>query len=141
MPLAIYPAMQRSYIFNRLVDDSFPPMQSEKMAHHIPKLDATFAALADPTRRAILTRLLDGDLPVGTLAEPFDLTLAAVSKHLQILMRANLVTTQKRGREKWCSLNPDAIAPAAQWIEAFGAWGSEDFDRMEAAIAPLLGTA
>lgn len=101
-------------------------------------LDAAFAALADPTRRAILTRLLDGDLPVGTLAEPFDLTLAAVSKHLQILMRAQLVTTEKRGREKWCALNPDAIAPAAQWIEAFGAWGDDDINRMEIALAPLL---
>lgn len=101
-------------------------------------LDATFAALADPTRRAILTRLLDGDLPVGALAEPFDLTLAAVSKHLQILARAGLVTTEKRGREKWCALNPDAISPAARWIEAFGAWGDQDFDLLEAALAPLL---
>ncbi len=109
------------------------------MSPRAASLDATFAALADPTRRAILNRLLHGDLPVGTLAEPFDLTLAAVSKHLQILMRAGLVTTEKRGREKWCALNPDAIAPAAQWMEAFGAWGADDYDRLEVALSPLLG--
>ncbi len=98
-------------------------------------LDAIFAALADRTRRAILTRLLEGDLPVGQLAEPFDLTLAGVSKHLQILTRAGLVTTEKRGREKWCALNPDAVAAAAQWIEAFGAWEAAD---LEAALAPYI---
>ncbi|WP_316015922.1 metalloregulator ArsR/SmtB family transcription factor [Roseobacter sp. HKCCA0434] len=102
------------------------------------QLDAIFAALADRTRRALLTRLVDGDLPVGALAEPFDLTLAAISKHLQILARAGLVTTHRRGREKWCTLDPDGVARAARWIEAFGAWGADDFDRLEAALAPLL---
>lgn len=108
------------------------------MTQSMTRLDATFAALADPTRRAILTRLLEGDLPVGELAGPFALTLAGVSKHLQILARAGLITTQKHGREKWCALNPDAIAQAARWIEAFGAWGDDDYDRLEAALSPLL---
>ena len=108
------------------------------MDHSPARLDAIFAALADPTRRAILTRLLAGDLPVGALAEPFALTLAGVSKHLQILARAGLVTTRRQGREKWCALNPDAVAPAARWIEAFGAWGADDLDRIEHLLGPLL---
>ncbi|WP_108783781.1 ArsR/SmtB family transcription factor [Pontivivens insulae] len=101
-------------------------------------LDLVFAALADPTRRAILSRLLDHDLSVGEIAEPFDMSLAAISKHLQILTRAGLVTSERRGREKWCALNPDGIAAAGQWMGNFGSWTTDDLDRIEAALGPLL---
>lgn len=104
----------------------------------MPDLDLVFAALADRTRRSILTMLLEGDRPVGALAEPFEMSLAAVSKHLQILTRAGLITAERRGREKWCALNPDGIAAAGQWIGNFGGWTTEDLDRIEAALGPLF---
>lgn len=102
------------------------------------QLDITFAALADPTRRAILSRLLEGDAPVNTLAEPFEMSLAAVSKHLSILVRAGLIIQEKRGREKWCRLDPDTIAPAATWMESFGQIALTDLDALERFIADEL---
>lgn len=94
-------------------------------------LDATFAALADPTRRAIVTRLLEGDCTVGDLAAPFEMSLAAVSKHLAILTRAGLVSQRREGRAKWCRLEVTSLRPAALWMEAFGSFGSDDLDALE----------
>lgn len=99
------------------------------------QLDATFAALADPTRRAIVTRLLAGDCTVSELAAPFEMSLAAVSKHLAILTRAGVVTQRREGRTKWCRLETDSLRPAAIWMEAFGSFAAEDFDALEAALA------
>ena len=70
------------------------------------RLDLVFAALSDPTRRAILTLLLEDDMAVTDVAEPFEMSLAAISKHLQILTRAGLIEQEKRGRVKWCKLGP-----------------------------------
>jgi len=95
-------------------------------------LDATFSALADPTRRAIVARLLDGDMTVGALAEPFDLSLAAISKHLGILARAGLVTQRREGRAKYCRLEIASLRPAVIWMESFGHAAAEDFDALEA---------
>ncbi len=100
------------------------------------QLDATFAALADPTRRAIVARLLSGDCTVGDLAEPFEISLAAVSKHLAILTRAGLVIQTRAGRVKWCRLDIHSLRPAAVWMEAFGSFDAQDLEALET----LLGT-
>ncbi|MSU91330.1 metalloregulator ArsR/SmtB family transcription factor [Rhodobacteraceae bacterium 2CG4] len=98
-------------------------------------LDAVFAALADPTRRAIVTRLLAGDRTVSELAAPFEMSLAAVSKHLGILTRAGLVAQRREGRTKFCRLEIDSLRPAAVWMEAFGSFDAADLDTLEALFA------
>lgn len=102
-------------------------------------LDAVFAALADPTRRAILTALLDGPRTVGELADPLPMSLAAVSKHLQILTRAGLITQTRAGREKSCRLEPDGLRAAGIWMQGMGGFEPEDYDALERLVAGLLG--
>ncbi len=85
-----------------------------------PSLDTVFSALADPTRRAILTMLLEDDMAVTDVAEPFEMSLAAISKHLMILTKAGLISQEKRGRVKWCKLEPDALRGASVWMQGFG---------------------
>ncbi len=80
-------------------------------------LDATLTALADPTRRAILRRVSEGEARVTELAKPFDMSLAAVSKHIKILERANLVSRTKKGREHILTFNPAPLTAAVTWIE------------------------
>lgn len=94
-------------------------------------LDAVFAALADPTRRRILSMLLEDDMAVTDVAEPFEMSLAAISKHLTILTRAGLISQDKRGRVKWCKLEPDAMRAATVWIQGFGQFEPVDFDAFE----------
>ena len=94
-------------------------------------LDAIFAALADPTRRAILTMLLEDDMAVTDVAEPFAMSLAAISKHLSILAEAGLITQEKRGRVKWCKLEPRAMREATVWIQGFGQFEPVDLDAFE----------
>ena len=101
-------------------------------------LDAVFAALADPTRRAILTALLDGPRTVGDLAGPLPMTLAAVSKHLQVLTRAGLVTQARSGREKTCRLEPDGLRAAGIWMQGMGGFEPEDYDALEQLLAGVL---
>ncbi|RME18608.1 MAG: ArsR family transcriptional regulator [Alphaproteobacteria bacterium] len=95
------------------------------------KLDLVFSALADPTRRAILTMLLEDDMAVTDVAEPFDISLAAISKHLAILSRAGLISQERRGRVKWCKLEPEALRPASVWMQAFGQFDEIDLDAFE----------
>ncbi len=95
------------------------------------QLDATFSALADPTRRAIVARLLEGDCTVSDLAEPFEMSLAAVSKHISLLARAGLLEQRRDGRVKWCSLVVEAIRPASIWMAAFGGFSDADMDALE----------
>jgi DNA-binding transcriptional ArsR family regulator len=94
-------------------------------------LDAIFAALADPTRRAILTMLLEDDMAVTDVAEPFAMSLAAISKHLGILAEARLITREKRGRVIWCKLEPDALRAASVWMQGFGQFEPVDLDAFE----------
>ena len=101
-------------------------------------LDQIFAALADPTRRAILTMLLEDDMAVTDVAEPFAMSLAAVSKHLAILHDAGLIAQEKRGRVKWCKLNPDAMRAATVWIQGFGQFEPVDLDAFERFLAVEL---
>ncbi|WP_461307896.1 ArsR/SmtB family transcription factor [Albidovulum sp.] len=94
-------------------------------------LDAIFAALADPTRRAILTMLLEDDMAVTDVAEPFAMSLAAISKHLAVLAEAGLISQEKRGRVKWCKLEPEAMRAATVWIQGFGQFEPVDLDAFE----------
>lgn len=101
-------------------------------------LDATFAALADPTRRAILGMLLEDDMAVTDVAYPFAMSLAAISKHLSVLTAAKLITQEKRGRVKWCKLDPDAMREASIWMQGFGQMDPIDLDAFEAFLAQNL---
>ncbi|KUJ85172.1 ArsR family transcriptional regulator [Ruegeria marisrubri] len=94
-------------------------------------LDTIFAALADPTRRAILAMLLEDDMAVTDVAEPFEMSLAAISKHLTILTRAGLISQEKRGRVKWCKLEPDAMRAASVWMQGFGQFEPVNLDAFE----------
>lgn len=101
-------------------------------------LDAVFSALADPTRRAVLTALLDGPRTVGEIAAPLPMSLAAVSKHLQILMRAGLVSQERVGRERTCRLEPDGLRAAGIWMQGMGGFEPEDYDALERLIEGVL---
>lgn len=101
-------------------------------------LDHVFAALADPTRRAIMVMLLEDDMAVTDVAEPFDMSLAAISKHLTILSRARLIVQEKRGRVKWCKLDPDAMRAASIWMQGFGQFDALDLDGFERFLAAEL---
>ncbi len=95
------------------------------------RLDTVFAALADPTRRAILTMLLEDDMAVTDVAAPFEMSLAAISKHLGILAEAGLISREKRGRVIWCKLEPDALRGASVWMQGFGQFEPVDLDAFE----------
>lgn len=95
------------------------------------RLDLVFAALSDPTRRNILVMLLEDDLAVTDIAEPFEMSLTAISKHIGILVAAGLVTQEKRGRIKWCGLNPAAMKDASIWMESFGQFEAVNLDALE----------
>lgn len=94
-------------------------------------LDQVFAALADPTRRAILAMLLEDDMAVTDVAEPFEMSLAAISKHLGVLTAAGLISQEKRGRVKWCKLEPDALRNASVWMQGFGQFEPVNLDAFE----------
>lgn len=83
------------------------------------RLDLTFGALADPTRRAILARLAQGEATVGQLARPFDVSRPAVSKHLRVLERAGLVRREREGRYRRCALDAGPMRDAAEWVERY----------------------
>jgi DNA-binding transcriptional ArsR family regulator len=109
------------------------------MATATDRLDRTFAALADPTRRAILGRLSAGRASVTELAEPFDMTLPAVSKHLKVLERAGLVA---RGRERqWrpARLEAGPLKEVAEWTERYRRFWEESYDRLEEYLDELQG--
>jgi len=115
-------------IFNQLVDDLGALGHGQIMTD---ALDTVFSALADPTRRAILHMLLEDDMAVTDVAEPFDMSLAAISKHLAILTRAGLISQEKRGRVKWCKLEPDALRAASVWMQGFGQFEPVNLDAFE----------
>jgi DNA-binding transcriptional ArsR family regulator len=97
-------------------------------------LDHTFSALADPTRRAILARLAQGEATVGQLAEPFDISAPAISRHLKVLEEAALISNQRRGKHRACRLRPEALAGAAEWIDFQRRFWRGSFDRLEARL-------
>lgn len=104
-------------------------------------LSVTFAALADPTRRAILARLADGEATVLELAEPFDLSLPAVSKHLKVLQRAGLVSQGRRAQWRPCRLEPQPLKDVSVWIDQYRAAWEERLDNLDAYLRDLQGHA
>ena len=107
-----------------------PPVQVVTAAVE-QRLDATFAALADPTRRAIVARLAVGDATVNELAAPFDLSLPGISKHLKVLERCGLITRRRQAQFRPCHLERDALDAAADWIETNRRLWSERFDKLD----------
>jgi DNA-binding transcriptional ArsR family regulator len=101
------------------------------------RLDETFAALANATRRAILARLAQGAANVNELAEPFDLTLPAISKHIKVLERAGLVVRSQRAQFRPCSLNPTALEEVSTWAEQYRPVWEARFDRMDDYVKQL----
>jgi DNA-binding transcriptional ArsR family regulator len=95
------------------------------------RLDSTFAALADPTRRAILARLASGDASVTALAEPFEMTLPAVSKHLKVLERAGLIARGRNAQWRPCRLEAGPLKEVADWVGDYRAFWEESFDRLD----------
>jgi DNA-binding transcriptional ArsR family regulator len=93
-------------------------------------LSATFAALADPTRRAILTRLTSGEAPVTELAKPFAMTLPAVSKHLKVLEKAGLIQRSREAQRRPCRLQATPLQSASDWIEQYRRFWEESLDRL-----------
>lgn len=96
------------------------------------QLSVTFAALADPTRRAILSRLSEGERSVKELAQPFAMSLPAVSKHLKALERAGLIERSRSAQWRPCRLKPEALKDASDWIEQYRRLWEERFDRLDA---------
>jgi DNA-binding transcriptional ArsR family regulator len=94
-------------------------------------LDATFAALADPTRRAILARLAEGEATVNEIAEPFPMTLQAISKHLKVLERAGLITRGRAAQLRPSRIQGAALKDAADWLSDYRGFWEESFDRLE----------
>jgi DNA-binding transcriptional ArsR family regulator len=95
------------------------------------QLSATFAALADPTRRAILARLSDGDATVKELARPFPISVQAISQHLQVLERAGLIERGRSAQLRPSRLRGEPLKDAAEWLERYRAFWDAGFDRME----------
>ena len=101
------------------------------------ELSATFGALADPTRRAILERLSRGEASVTELAEPFEMSLPAVSKHLKVLERAGLITRGRHAQWRPCRLEGRGLRAAAEWMEPYRALWEERLDRLDAYLSEL----
>ncbi|WP_405808501.1 metalloregulator ArsR/SmtB family transcription factor [Streptomyces sp. NBC_00210] len=94
-------------------------------------LSNTFSALADPTRRAILARLADGAATVNELAEPFSISLQAISKHLKVLERAGLITRGRDAQYRPCQLHADPLKQATEWLEGYRRFWEESFGRLD----------
>src|SRR3984885_6430718 len=100
-------------------------------------LSSTFAALADPTRRAILARLASGEASVTELAEPFDMSLPGISKHLKVLERAGLIARGRDAQWRPCRLEAGPLKDVAQWVEHYRRFWEESFDRLDEYLKEL----
>jgi DNA-binding transcriptional ArsR family regulator len=103
------------------------------------RLSITFSALADPTRRAILARLISGEASVTELAEPFEMSLPAVSKHLKVLKHAGLITRGREAQWRPCRLEAGPLKDAADWLEHYRRFWEQSFDRLENYLSELQG--
>src|ERR1044071_9074157 len=101
------------------------------------RLSATFAALADPTRRAILARLARGETSVTELAEPFEMSLPAITKHLKVLERAGLIARGREAQWRPCRLEAGPLKDVADWVEHYRAFWEQSFDRLDAYLLEL----
>lgn len=104
------------------------------------RLDETFAALANSTRRAILARLADGEASVNDLAAPFDLTLPAISKHIKVLEHAGLITRGRRAQFRPCTIDATPLAQISSWAEQYRHIWDDRFDRMDHYVRTLQNT-
>jgi|SRR5579864_3153053 len=102
------------------------------------RLSVTFAALADPTRRAILARLADGEASVTELAKPFDLSLPGVSKHLKVLQRAGLITQSRNAQWRPCRLEGGRLKEASDWVGEYRRFWDESFQRLDDVLQTLI---
>jgi DNA-binding transcriptional ArsR family regulator len=103
----------------------------------VDRLDSTFAALADPTRRAIVRKLTLGPASIHDLTEPFSLSQQMISKHVACLIRAQIVVKRRRGRESICTLRPNAVKAAADWAHEFRRVWEESFDKFDAVLQEM----
>lgn len=108
------------------------------MAKHDPDLSQLFHALADPTRRAILTRLAEGPAPVSALATPSGLRLPTVMRHISVLEEAGLIATSKDGRVRTCAIVPEALAPMRTWLDDQRALWEARLDRLDDYVTTLM---
>jgi DNA-binding transcriptional ArsR family regulator len=102
-------------------------------------LGGTFAALADPTRRAILARLARGEASVGEVAKPFDMSMPAISKHLKVLEHAGLIARSRDGQLRPCRLEAGPLKDASDWLEAYRRFWEDSFDRLSAYLEKTSG--
>ena len=100
-------------------------------------LSATFAALADPTRRAILARLASGEISVTKIAEPFEMSMPAISKHLKVLERAGLIARGRAAQWRPCRLEAAPLKDVSNWVEKYRSFWEESFDRLDVYLAEL----
>ena len=107
----------------------------------MPNLDAAFSALADPTRRAILARLASGEAAVMELAEPFEITQPAISRHLKVLEGAGLITRRVQGTRRPCRLAPDGVAEIDQWLAMLRDALAKNYDRLDEVLAVMKSEA
>jgi DNA-binding transcriptional ArsR family regulator len=110
------------------------------MQTSIDQLSATFAALADPTRRAILARLARGEATVSELAAPFAISLPAISKHLKVLQRAGLIEQGRQAQWRPCRLKPEPLRDVANWVGEYRRHWEDSFERLDAYLRELDAT-
>ena len=101
------------------------------MSYHLNPLDLAFHALSDPTRRAVVSRLAEGELPISALAEPFDMALPSFAQHIRVLEDCGLIASEKRGRSRWCKLVHARFDAAAEWMDGERRRWAERLDRLE----------
>ena len=111
-----------------------------KPVSYAKRLNATFAALADPTRRAILARLAAGEASVNELAAPFAMTQPAISKHLKVLERAQLITRGRDAQRRPCRLRAKPLADANRWLEGYRQFWEESFERLDVLLEEMRKT-
>jgi DNA-binding transcriptional ArsR family regulator len=95
------------------------------------EVDSVFTALADSTRRAILVRLAQGETTVGVLSRPFEISAPAISRHLKVLEQAELITNERRGKERLCRLRPDTLAKAKDWLDFSRRFWGASLERLD----------
>ncbi len=110
------------------------------MTDQTDQLSAIFAALADPTRRAIIARLAEGEATVGELAAPFDLSLPAISKHLKVLQRSGLIEQGRQAQWRPCRLKPEPLRDVQSWLDRYQEFLGERFDRLDEYLRELQDT-
>src|SRR3984885_14990966 len=120
-----------------LLTDARRPSIVSYMANHSPHLDNVFSALADPTRRAIIARLSQGEASVGELAHPFDMALPSLMKHISVLEAGGLVESEKHGRVRTCRLMPGAMNGAEHWLAEQRAIWEARLGRVETSVTTL----